>query len=99
MDKHKVSEVKVDEGVLLHKGYSAAELVGKTFLIETIFTQDGQMGEYLTCKISGSGIDEKKSFITGAKNIVARLNAAEEQDLLPLEVKIVKLGTNAFDIV
>lgn len=95
---HKLSEVKIDEKDLLQKNYSAEELVGKTILIKgPIMYNRGQMGEYLSCKIEGKGLDENREFQTGSQNIMVKIRNADDQGLLPLEVKIKKIG-NAYDI-
>lgn len=94
----KLSDVKVDETQLLKKGYSTKDLVGVRFTVEAVDVIEGDNGEYLTCRITGSNIESNKPFNTGAQNVVVKLKAAKEQNMLPVEVTIVKLGANAYDI-
>lgn len=95
---NKLSDVKVEDSSLLQKGYNAKDLLGRTFTVESIDEKIGDNGPYLIAKISGTDIESDKTFTTGATNIVARLSAAKEQNLLPVEVTIVKLGANAYDV-
>lgn len=94
-----LSEVNIDNAKLLTKGYGAADLVDVTFVVESIEVTKGDKSEYLVCKVSGDDIDSKRSFNTGAQNIVEKLKAAALQGKLPIEVTIKKLGGRAFDIV
>lgn len=96
---NKLSDVSVDESQLLQKGYSTKDLVDRTFTITAIREVEGDSGPYLSCDIEGEGLEPGKPFNTGSHNIVLRLKAAVAQNLLPVEVKVVKLGGNAFDII
>lgn len=92
----KVKDIAVDQDDLLSKGYGAIDLVGKTFIIEKVSFMKGEMGKYVICSIEGDDLEHDK-FSTGAQNIVARLKAADEADMFPLQCTIVKKG-NSFDI-
>lgn len=93
-----LSDVNIDNAKLLTKGYSCIDLVDREIVIESIEVTKGDKGEYLVCKISGEGIDTKRSFNTGSTNVVEKLKAAALQGKLPVAVTIVKLGGRAFDI-
>ena len=99
MYMHKMSDVTFNEGDMLKKGYNAKDLLGKTFVVHKVSLVKGDNGEYLTCDITGDGIEEGKPFNTGAHNISVKLWNAREQGKLPVEVTVVKLGnSNALDI-
>lgn len=94
----KLSDVPVAESELLQKGYNAKDLLGSTFVVNSVAEQEGDMGPYITCEITGEGLDEGRNFTTGAHNIVARLLEAKKGGKLPIQVTVVKLSGNAFDI-
>lgn len=96
---HKLNDVKVDETNLLKKGYNAKDLIDKTFVVTDVREVDNDGEGYLSCTIEGEGIEPGRPLNTGAQNISVKLWAAKEQGMLPLEVKVVKLGGNALDIV
>lgn len=90
---HKLNEVNLDDVILLDRGLGCEDLIGKIVVVKSFVIKEGNNGEYLSIAIENS----VKNWITGAHNIVAKLKAAEKQDLFPLVVKVKKLG-NAFDI-
>lgn len=94
-----LNDVKVPEDALLKKGYAAKDLLGQTFTVTGVSEASGDNGDYIICSIEGDGLEEGRNFVTGAQNVVARLLAAKAQDKLPVQVTVVKLGGNAFDIV
>lgn len=96
---NRISDVKVAESDLLKKGYAAKDLLGITFTVTEVTDQKGDQGDYVTCKVEGADLEDGKPLVTGATNVMARLKAAREQNLLPVQVTMVKLGGNAFDIV
>lgn len=93
-----LKDVQVDETRLLKKGYSTKDLVDSMITINDFSEVDGDSGSYLTCRIVGAGLEDGKPFNTGSQNIVEKLKAAKSQGKLPIQVKVVKLGGNAFDI-
>jgi len=96
--QHNVSEIDVDPKALLEKGYSAEELIGEKFVIDSFKVLDGEKGTYVSCEISGSEkLVPGRRFVTGANNIVARLERAAEKRLFPLAVTVMKHG-RAYDI-
>jgi hypothetical protein len=96
---NKLSDVKVPEDALLKKGYAAKDLLGQTFTVTEVEKLESDKGEYIMCVVEGDDIEAGKNLVTGSTNVMARLLAAKDQNLLPIQVTMVKLGTNAFDIV
>ena len=94
-----LKDIKVPEDALLKKGYAAKDLLGQTFSVTKVEDMQGDMGDYITCAIEGDGLEEGRQLVTGANNVMAKLKAARDQNMLPVSVTMVKLGGNAFDIV
>lgn len=95
---NKIGDVQVAESELLQKSYNAKDLLGQTFVVNDFSVLKGDNGDYIKADITGDNLEAGKPFSTGAHNICVKLHNAKEQGLLPVEVTVIKLGGNAFDI-
>lgn len=94
----KISDVAVSKDKLLEAGYRCGDLIGRLVEVLDFDSVMGEQGNYVVCNIKVDGVQSEKKLVTGAQNIVARLNEAAHLNLLPVEGKIIKIG-NAYDMV